>query len=397
MTESPGVVIGVTGSIAAYKTLDLVSRLRKRGIQPVVVMTDSATRLVAPASFEALSGNQVALDLFPQSRPQGIEHISLAKRARVLAVVPATANFMAKAAHGMADDLLSTVALAVRTPRLLAPAMNCDMWADPAVQNNLILLKSQGWQVVGPDSGHLACGDSGAGRLAPLDDIEASIICLLEQKHDLAGASLLVTAGRTEEPWDPVRFLSNRSSGRMGMALAEVAARRGARVTLVSGPADIPPPPVFKNIPISTAEQMRRAVLKELPRNRCLIMAAAVADYAPLRVSTSKIKRGADNISLALKRNPDILKLASLRKKPGTLLVGFALETDHLVDNARRKLAEKKLDLVVANPAQTLASSDIRAVIIDRRGEKTSPGPLSKSGFAELLLDKVAALLKGME
>lgn len=396
MNKTPNIVLGVTGSIAAYKALDLTSRLKKKGFNVVVVMTANACKLVGPASFEALSGNPVALELFPDSKPQNIEHISLAKLADVLAIVPASANFIGKAAAGIADDLLTTVALAVKAPVLLAPAMNDNMWDNRIVKQNVKRLTDGGWHMVLPESGRLACGTVGSGRLASLDAIEEKILSLLGWKRDLSEVPILITAGRTEEPWDPVRYISNRSSGKMGMALAEEASRRGAKVTLITGPADVPVPDVHRIIKVTTAEQMSRAVLKGMPHNKALIMAAAVADYSPKNVSQGKIKKeGTGNINLTLKRNPDILRQASLAKKPGTIMVGFALETKNLIPNAKKKLKEKGLDLIVANPSETLSSRDVKAVFIDRQGKTLKLSAMPKVKLASLILDRMSKLMGG--
>lgn len=394
MTNAPNIVLGVTGSIAAYKALDLTSRLKKKGCDVTVIMTGNACKLVGPASFEALSGNPVALDLFPVSKPQNIEHISLAQLADVLAIVPASANFIGKTAAGIADDLLTTVALAVKAPVLFAPAMNVNMWENRIVQQNVKRLVENGWKMVPPESGQLACGTVGSGRLAQVEKIENEILSLLGWKDDYRDIPLIITAGRTEEPWDPVRYLSNRSSGRMGMALAEQAARRGARVTLISGPADVPAPEVFKHITVDTAAQMSQAVLKELPNNRALIMAAAVADYAPKNIAPGKIKKkhGGD-ITLILKKNPDIIQLAALKRRPGTVLVGFALETGDMIANARKKLIAKKMDLIVANPASTLSSQDIKAVIIAKNGKTSKLSAMSKRKLAGMILDRTIKLI----
>lgn len=398
MTEAPNIVLGVTGSIAAYKALDLVGRLRKKGCRVTVIMTGNACQLVGPASFEALSGNPVARELFPDSKPQDIEHISLAQLADVLAIVPASANFIAKAAAGIADDLLTTVALAVKAPVLFAPAMNVNMWENRIVRQNVKRLTDNGWQMVEPETGRLACGTEGSGRLASLDKIENEILSLLGWKDDYRDIPLIITAGRTEEPWDPVRFISNRSSGRMGLALAGQAARRGARVTLITGPVDVPAPAVHKHIQVSTASQMSQAVLKELPHNRALIMAAAVADYAPKNIASGKIKKkNDDDITLTLKKNPDIIKLAAGGRKAGTVLVGFALETDNLIANARKKLIVKKLDLIVANPAKTLSGDNIQAVIIDKKGKAAKFPQMPKSQLAGLILDRTIKLIGAAE
>jgi phosphopantothenoylcysteine decarboxylase/phosphopantothenate--cysteine ligase len=394
MNKAPNIVLGVTGSIAAYKALDLTSRLRKKGCNVVVVMTANACKLVGPASFEALSGNPVALELFPISKPQNIEHISLAQMADVLAIVPASANFIAKTAAGIADDLLTTVSLAVKSPKIFAPAMNDNMWDNRVVKENVRRMIGNGWHMIPPESGRLACGTVGSGRLASVDVIEKEILSVLAWKNDFCDIPIIITAGRTEEPWDPVRYISNHSSGKMGIALAEEASRRGAKVTLISGPVDITVPNVHKSIKVKTAEEMSRVLLKELPYNRALIMAAAVADYAPKNVSSDKIKKsGSADITLTLKRNPDILKKVSLAKKPGTVMVGFALETGDLVANAKKKLKDKGLDMIVANPAETLSSEDIKAVSIDRNGKAIKHPAMPKTKLASLILDRMRKVM----
>ncbi len=389
----PTVLLGVSGSIAAYKALDLVSRLRKKGVAVIAVMTRSACELVGPASFETLSGNPVAVDLFPRSKPQQIEHLALADAADVLAIVPATANIIGKAAQGIADDLLSTVIMACRAPAVCAPAMNVNMWDNPAVAQNVRLLAARGWTMVGPAEGRLACGAEGRGRLAPVTEIEAAILRALGWNDDLAGVRVLVTAGRTEEPIDPVRFLSNRSSGRMGYALARAAALRGALVTLITGPSDVPAPEVGTLVRVRTAEEMLAAVKKHLPLNRALVMAAAVADYRPKNAAAGKIKKTGRTTTLELAENPDILKYASVHKKAGTVLVGFALETDALATNATKKLKAKGLDLVVANGASALGSDDNDAVLVRKGRKPVRCGRQSKQDLARTILDEVAGLV----
>ncbi|MRR51741.1 MAG: bifunctional phosphopantothenoylcysteine decarboxylase/phosphopantothenate--cysteine ligase CoaBC [Rhodocyclaceae bacterium] len=389
----PTVVLGVTGSIAAYKALDLVSRLRKKDIAVIVAMTRSARELVGPASFESLSGNPVAVDLFPRSKPQQIEHIALADAADVLAVAPATANIIGKAAAGIADDLLSTVIMACRAPVVCAPAMNVNMWNSAAVRQNVRTLSGRGWTMVGPAQGRLACGTEGKGRLAPVEQIEAAILEALGWKDDLKGVPVLVTAGRTEEPVDPVRYLSNRSSGKMGYALARAAMLRGARVTLITGPADAAPPAVDALVRVRTADQMLAAVKSHLPGNRALVMAAAVADYKPKHAAAAKIKKSGRATALDLAENPDILKYASQHKKAGTVLVGFALETDALVANATKKLRSKGLDLIVANGAAALGSDDNEAILIRKGGKPVRCGRQSKQDLARAVLDQVSTLV----
>jgi phosphopantothenoylcysteine decarboxylase/phosphopantothenate--cysteine ligase len=394
MSSGKKILLGVTGSIAAYKALDLASRLRKKGHQVTAVMTRSACQLVGPASFESLTGNPVALELFPKQKPQQIEHISLAQWADLVLVAPATANFLGKAAHGIADDLLTTVALAATAPILIAPAMNVNMWQAQAVQENLKKLKAFGWKIIEPESGRLACGDTGKGRLASLDVIEKTIEEALYPNQQLAGVPILITAGRTEEDIDPVRTITNRSSGRMGYALAAEAQKRGARVTLITGPADLTLPDVEKVVKVRTAEQMSQAVKKHLPLNKALIMTAAVADFKPLKTSAQKIKRGSVSLDLKLEPVADILAQASKRNKKHALLVGFALESKDLLANARKKLISKNLDLIVANDPRTIASGNIRATLLEPNGRTVKLPLMGKPELAGVLLDKLDGLFK---
>lgn len=394
MSSGKKILLGVTGSIAAYKALDLASRLRKKGHQVTAVMTRSACQLVGPASFESLTGNPVALELFPKQKPQQIEHISLAQWADLVLIVPATANFMGKAANGIADDLLTTVAMAASSPILIAPAMNVNMWQNRAVQENLKKLKTFSWKVIEPESGRLACGDEGKGRLASLETIEKAIEEALFPNQQLAGVPILITAGRTEEDIDPVRTITNRSSGRMGYALAAEAESRGARVTLITGPADIMPPAVSKLIKIKTAGQMALEVKKHLPLNRALIMTAAVADFKPSQTSVQKIKRGSGTLNLKLEPVSDILAQASKNNKKHALLIGFALESKDLLSNARKKLISKNLDLIVANDPKTIASDNIRATLLGADGRVSKLSLMGKPELAGIILNKLDELLK---
>jgi phosphopantothenoylcysteine decarboxylase / phosphopantothenate---cysteine ligase len=394
MSSGKKILLGVTGSIAAYKALELTSRLRQKGHQVTAVMTRSACQLVGPASFESLTGNPVAVELFPKQKPQQIEHISLAQWADLVLVAPATANFLGKAAHGLADDLLTTVALAATSPILVAPAMNVNMWQSRAVQENLAKLKSYGWKIIEPGSGRLACGDIGKGRLAPLDAIEQAIESALYPSRQLAGLSILITAGRTEEDIDPVRTITNRSSGRMGYSLAEEAQARGARVTLITGPADLKAPDVHRLVKVKTAGQMAAAVKKYLAQSKALIMTAAVADFKPVRVSPQKIKRGSGNLSLILEPVSDILAQAARDNRKHAVLIGFALESKDLLANARKKLVSKKLDLIVANDPKTIASEMIRATLLEPKGQAVKLPAIGKPELAGIILDKLEELLK---
>lgn len=394
MSSGKKILLGVTGSIAAYKALDLASRLRKKGHQVTAVMTRSACQLVGPASFESLTGNPVALELFPKQKPQQIEHITLAQWADLVLIAPATANFLGKAAHGIADDLLTTVAMAATSPILAAPAMNVNMWQSRAVQENLKKLKTFGWNIIEPESGRLACGDIGKGRLASLDTIEKAIEKALFPNQQLAGIPVLITAGRTEEDIDPVRTITNRSSGRMGYALAEEAEARGARVTLITGPADLTLPDVEKVVKVRTAEEMLAAVKKHLPLNKALIMTAAVADFKPSKASVQKIKRGPGSLNLKLEPVADILAQAAKDNKKNAVLIGFALESKDLMANARKKLISKKLDLIVANDPKTIASGNIQATLLEPKGQAVKLPLMGKPELAGILLDKLDELFK---
>ncbi|GIX06402.1 MAG: peptidase ClpP [Candidatus Poribacteria bacterium] len=349
--EGRTVLLGVSGSIAAYKAVELASRLRKAGASVHVVMTQNATRFVSPLTFETISRNPVHVDPFAPAQWEP-EHTALADRADLFVVAPATANILAKFAHGIADDLLSTLYLAARCPILVAPAMNVYMYRNPAVQENLERLRARGVKIAEPEEGMLACGYEGQGRLQEVERLVETIVQLargLEAPRDWEGVSVLVTAGPTREPIDPVRFLSNRSSGKMGYAIAEEAALRGAQVVLVSGPTQLPSPPNVRRIQVESAEEMARAVEQTAGSAQVIFLAAAVADFTPVEVSPHKLKKGtAETWTLTLRKTPDIA--ASLGQRKGDrVLIGFAAETDDPIANARRKLTEKRLDLIVLN------------------------------------------------
>jgi phosphopantothenoylcysteine decarboxylase/phosphopantothenate--cysteine ligase len=391
--EGRTVVVGVTGGIACYKACELVRQLVAAGMQVRVVMTANAQQFVTPLTLQTLSGHPVATETFSLTQESEIGHIRLADSADVVVIAPATANALAKLAAGIADDLLSTVLLATRAPLVLAPAMNVHMWEHPAVQENLARLVARGARVVGPASGALACGYEGAGRLAdPAEIVEAVAAALAPQ--DLAGEHVLVTAGPTEEPLDPVRYLSNRSSGKMGYALARAARRRGAEVTLVSGPAALAAPPGVSIVRVESARDMARAVGEAFGAATVVIMCAAVADYRPRRALPRKLKKSAASLTLELERNPDIL--ASLAARKGRrLLVGFAAETHDLTTEARRKLRAKRLDLIVANdvtaPGAGFGSDTNQVRLFDAVGGDEEIPLLPKAEVAERILDWVAA------
>jgi phosphopantothenoylcysteine decarboxylase/phosphopantothenate--cysteine ligase len=394
MLKGKKIVLGVTGGIAAYKAAELVRELVRSGAEVFVVMTRGAQEFITPLTLQTLSGNKVATELFSLVEESEIGHISLADRADILVIVPATANIIGKIAGGIADDLLSTVVMATQAPVLLAPAMNVHMWENSITQENIQNLRAHGYHFIDPEAGELACGYEGKGRLAELPAIVEEVQTLLSPK-DYSGETLLVTAGPTEEPIDPVRFLSNRSSGKMGFAVSRAARRRGAQVTLVSGPTALIPPLHVRFIPVRTAAQMREAVLENLQAASILVMAAAVSDFRPLGTREEKIKKSKANLNLPLEINPDILYEAGQQK--GTrLLIGFAAETHDLLQNARQKLAEKNLDLIVANdvslPGAGFAVDTNVVKLIDRRGNIEELPLMGKEEVADLILDRVVKL-----
>jgi len=391
MLAGKTVLVGVTGGIAAYKAAELVSLLVKEGSAVRVVMTEAATRFVGPLTFASLSGHPVATGLWDG----GNTHIDLAENCDLAVVAPATADFLAKLSAGLAGDLLSTLLLACVRPVLLCPAMNVNMYRHPTVRENIARLARLGYHVLEPDAGRLACGAWGPGRLPEPARIVAELAALASATRDLAGYTLLVTAGATREPIDPVRFISNRSSGKMGYALAAAAAERGARVILVSGAAEVPPPPGVRLITVETAAAMRDQVLSFLPECDCVIKAAAVADYRPAAAGEHKIKKGRD-LTLELVPNPDILQELGARKG-NRILVGFAAETENLLSNAQAKLARKNLDLLVANDVSRADAGfghDHNQVWLVWPGRPPRELPLlDKRLVAGHILDEVARLL----
>ena len=394
MLKGRKIVLGVTGGIAAYKAAELVRELVRSGAEVFVVMTRNAQAFITPLTFQTLSGHSVTTELFSLTEESEIGHIALADRAELLAIAPATANIIGKIAAGIADDILTTIVMAAKAPVLMAPAMNVHMWENPVCQENIRKLRSRGFHFIDPEAGDLACGYEGKGRLAEIPAIVEEIRSILSPK-DLSGETLLVTAGPTEEPIDPVRFLSNRSSGKMGFAVARAARRRGAQVILVSGPSALPAPSGVKFIPVRTASEMREAVLGSLPGVSMLIMAAAVSDYRPKGTSPEKIKKSRAELTLPLELNPDILHEAGQRKEK-RLLIGFAAETESLLANARKKLAEKNLDLIVANDVRLPGAGfqvDTNVVkLIDRSGKVEELPLMSKEDLADCVLDRVLLL-----
>lgn len=415
MLKDQTIVVGVSGGIAAYKTAYLVSQLAQQGADVHVIMTEHATHFVTPETFAALSGNPVhsgsfeqpvSSDTSPPGRSSGssapITHIALADRASLMVVAPATANLLAKMASGIADDLLTTTLLATKAPILVAPAMNVNMFNHPATQENLQKLQQRGVLLVGPASGHLACGWEGKGRMEEPEVILREIALLLEKKEELKGKKLLITAGATQEPLDPVRILTNPSTGKMGYALAERALMRGAEVVLVTGKTLVPPPERVRIVQVTTAEEMRQAVMAELSAADVFISAAAVTDWRPESPMKGKRKRDGFPLTISLVENPDILEEAGkrverMRPTGGQILVGFALETEEILSHAEEKLKKKNLDFIVANnPLQEGAGfgSETNIVtILHRDGRKEELPKLPKAQVADIILDRVALLL----
>ncbi len=407
MARQPGkgrfIVLGVSGGIAAYKAAELVRLLTGLGHQVQVVMTKHAQEFIRPLTFASLTGQKVITELFSSAGgdatlQSAIEHIGVAQKADLLLVAPATANVLAKFANGQADDFLTTMYLAYQGPVVVAPAMNTNMWNHPATRRNLALLRGRGVRVVEPDEGELACGVVGPGRLAVLENIAAAAEDALYPRRDLAGETVLITAGPTQEPLDPVRYLSNRSSGRMGYALAAEARDRGAKVVLISGHVAIDPPPGCEIIPVTTAEEMHKAVLNRLPEATIIVMAAAVADYRPARVETRKIKKQSGKaVSIELEPTTDILKALG-EVKGERLLIGFAAETEDVVANAKSKLQSKNCDLIVANPVGPEAegagmdSEENQGWLLAASGETIELERSAKQQMARKIFDHALAL-----
>lgn len=393
MLTGKHVVLGVTGGIAAYKACEVVSRLRKLHAEVDVIMTENATRLVAPLTFETLSNRPVCVDTFSRVESWDVKHISLAQKADVMLVAPATANLLAKLAHGIADDMLSTTLLATKAPILLAPAMNTGMWTADATQENLQILLKRGVQTVGPGSGFLACGDMGAGRMSEPVEIVEAVKAILCPVHDLKGLRVLVTAGPTVERIDPVRYITNDSSGKMGYAIAEAAQRRGAEVTLVSGPVHIAPPQGVKVVPITSTQDLLDVMLEQCQVQDVIIQAAAPADYRMDTVAQQKIKKqSGDTLTLTLVENPDVARAMGECKRPGQTLVGFAAETQLVLENARKKQQSKHLDLIVANDVTAPGAGfgvDTNIVTLITSSTETALPRMSKQDVAERILDKV--------
>jgi phosphopantothenoylcysteine decarboxylase/phosphopantothenate--cysteine ligase len=393
MLTNKTIVLGITGSIAAYKAADIASRLTKAGAKVDVVMTEAATRFIAPLALRSITGRAVVSDMFDLDPQYTIEHVALAEAADVVVIAPATASLIAKAAAGISDDMVTLILLATKAPIILAPAMNANMFANPITQENLAKLKARGFTVVDPEYGRLASGAKGKGRLADINQIMGTIEQVLGRSGDLAGRRVVVTAGGTQEPIDPVRHIGNPSSGKMGYALAEAARDRGAEVTLVTAPVSLLEPAGVEVIPVRTTFEMKQAVAKATAKADALIMAAAVTDYQPRTVAKAKIKKEAPGLNLELVRTPDILA----EVKGSFIRVGFAAESDDLVANAKKKLQKKQLDIIVANDITDKKSGfgvdTNKVTLIDKKGKVEKLPLMSKREVADRILDRVAGLL----
>lgn len=394
--KKPCVVLGVTGGIAVYKACELLRLLQKRGIDVFVVMTQNACRFVAPLTFETLSGHPVAVDTFDRPQTWEVEHIALAKRADLFLIAPATANIMGKMACGIADDMLSTTVMATRAPVLVAPAMNTGMWENAAVQQNVKTLRARGVEIVAPVSGHLACGDNGAGKLEDVAVIAERACELLFAKRDMEGLRVMVTAGPSREALDPVRYISNRSSGKMGYAIAQAAQKRGAEVTLLSGPVAIEAPRGVKLVPFTTTQELLDRASELAQEQDLLIQAAAPADYRAKEIAPQKIKKqGGEPMTFTLVENPDVAATLGKAKRSGQVFVGFAAETNDVLAHARDKLARKNLDMIVANDVtRPGAGFDVDTnivTLITKDGQEALP-MMSKAEVAQRILDRALAL-----
>ena len=392
MLKGKTIVLGVTGGIACFKAAALASMLVKQHAAVQVIMTENATKFVTPLTFEQLTGQKALTDTFDRNFQHSVEHIAVADRADLVLIAPATANIIAKLAHGLADDMLTTTVLACDCPKAIAPAMNTKMYENPVTQDNLSILRRYGWEVAEPASGRLACGTEGKGRLPEPEDLLELCLHAIAREKDLSGRRVLVTAGPTREALDPVRYLTNRSSGRMGYAIAKAAARRGAEVTLVSGPTALPRPGYMEIVDVESAQEMYEAVTSRAPDMDIIIKAAAVADYRPADVAEDKIKKKDGDLSIPLERTQDILGTLGQRKREGQFLCGFSMETRDLIENSRKKLIKKNLDMVAANNVKVEgAGFGVETnvlTLITAQGEKELP-LMSKDAAADALLDAI--------
>lgn len=393
MLKGKTVLLGVTGSIAAYKIAYLASALKKLHADVQVIMTKNACNFITPITFETLTGNKCLVDTFDRNFDFQVEHVSVAKKADILLIAPATANVIGKVAHGLADDMLTTTALACKCPKLLSPAMNTAMYENAVVQDNLQILKKYNWEVIEPACGHLACGDTGAGKMPEPEVLLQYILKEIAYPKDLKGRKTLVTAGATQEPLDPVRYLTNHSTGKMGYALAKMAMLRGAEVTLVTGQTALEPPMFVKVVKVITAREMFEQVTTLAPDMDIIIKAAAVADYRPAAVADEKMKKSDAELSIPLQRTDDILKYLGEHKKENQFLCGFSMETQDMIGNSRAKLTKKHLDMIVANNLKTEGAgfgTDTNVVTLITQNEEVSLPKLSKEETALKILDFIS-------
>lgn len=396
MLKGKTVLLGVSGGIAAYKAAALASALVKQHAAVEVVMTENATEFITPLTFEQLTGRRVMVDTFDRNFSHQVEHIALAERTDLVIVAPATANVCAKFAHGLADDMLATTVLACRCPKLIAPAMNTNMFENPVTQDNLKLLEHYGWEIIPPASGRLACGAVGKGKLPEPEVLLDYVMRFLAMPHDLAGKRVLVTAGPTQEALDPVRYLTNHSSGKMGCAIAKMAMLRGADVTLVCGPLSVTPPPFVKTVNVVSAQDMFDAVTSLAPKSDLIFKAAAVADYTPAEYNDQKMKKSDNDLSIPLKRTQDILKYLGEHRTDGQVICGFSMETQNMIENSKRKLQSKNIDMICANNLKTEGAGfgvDTNVITVITKSEVKELPLQSKESVANAILDESLKLL----
>ena len=400
MLKGKTVLLGVTGSIAAYKIAYLASALKKLHAQVHVLMTKNATNFINPITFETLTGNKCLVDTFDRNFQFSVEHVSIAKQADVVMIAPASANVIGKLAHGIADDMLTTTIMACKCKKIVSPAMNTNMYENPIVQDNLAILQHYGYEVIEPASGYLACGDTGAGKMPEPEMLLDYILREIAKEKDLLGRKVLVTAGPTQESIDPVRYITNHSSGKMGYALAKAAMLRGADVTLVSGPCAIEPPPFVKLVPVVTAKEMFDAVTSVSFEQDIIIKAAAVADYRPANVYEDKVKKHEEQMSIKLEKTDDILGYLGEHRLPGQFLCGFSMETQNMIGNSRAKLGKKHLDMVAANNLKVAGAGfqgDTNVLTLITQDEDVSLQLMSKEDAANVILDKILSIQKERE
>ena len=400
MLKGKTVLLGVTGSIAAYKIAYLASALKKLHAQVHVLMTQNATNFINPITFETLTGNKCLVDTFDRNFQFSVEHVSIAKQADVVMIAPASANVIGKLAHGIADDMLTTTIMACKCKKIVSPAMNTNMYENPIVQDNLAILQHYGYEVIEPASGYLACGDTGAGKMPEPEMLLDYILREIAKEKDLLGRKVLVTAGPTQEAIDPVRYITNHSSGKMGYALAKAAMLRGADITLVSGPCAIEPPPFVKLVPVVTAKEMFDAVTSVSFEQDIIIKAAAVADYRPANVYEDKVKKHEEQMSIKLEKTDDILGYLGEHRLPGQFLCGFSMETQNMLGNSRAKLGKKHLDMVAANNLKVAGAGfqgDTNVLTLITQDEDVSLQLMSKEDAANVILDKILSIQKERE